>query len=347
MKLSDRFVLKVGAGGKKWTLQSAISRVVRPGLQTKKTVAVGRVIKGEKRDGHILVTPLVTAACNGHEKCVSMLLEWMQKHDHEEFRAEWKAICMNAMPCAMVRGHTAVTHTLLRLVDVNYPAPGFNGYTLLHFAILMQTPEAVRLILAVEAVEISLADINGRTALALAARIGADGLIQELCARGVTKVDPLAFSEALLEGQDITFTLLCSLFLDCSHDGLFTADSSGFSCFDRIVFNCIQEMANSRPGISPNKAQCTNIEDINAFNRIPIPLLKVKSVPPFYYNSLEKLGVRLLDRDKNPIFGKAGRPDGQYRVGVYSLYLGTLPLQPAHMDFSGPCCSFIRPLCAI
>lgn len=332
MKSSGRSVLRVGAGGKKWILQSRLSRV-RPGLKTKKPIAIDRVIKGEKRTGQILVTPLVAAACNGHEKCVSMLLEWMQKHDYEEFRAEWKASCMNAMLCAMVRAHIAVMRILLPFVDVNYPAPGFHGYTLLHFAILMQNSDAVKLILAVETVDISLADVNGRTALEFASRMGADDLIQELWARGVTKVDPLAFLEALLEGHDTTFTLLCSLFLDFNPDGLLATDSSGFSCFDRIVFNCIQEMANYKPGIPPKEAQCTDIEDINAFNWTPLPLFKIKSVPPFYYNSLQKLGVRLLDRDNNPIFGKAGH--------------STLALQPAHMDCSGPCYSFIRARCAM
>lgn len=320
MKSSDRFDLHVGAVGKKMTLQTFMFRS-RARLQNQKKPAIERVIKGEKLHGRIVATPLVAAACNGHEICVRMLLGWMQKHDHEEFRTEWKASCMNAILCAMARGHIAVMRILLPLVDVNSPAPGFNGYTLLHFAILMQCSEAVSLILAVETVDISLRDINGRTALELAARMGADDLIQELWARGVAKVDPLAFLEALLEGHDTTFTLLCNLFLDGNPAGLLSTDSSGFSCFDRIVFNCVQEMASSKPGISRKAARCTDIEDINAYTWIPIPLSKVKSIPPCYHKSLEKLGVRLLERDNNPIFGKSGRPDGEYRVGINSLYL--------------------------
>lgn len=267
------------------------------------------------------MAPLAAAAFNGHETCVNILLEWMQKHHHEVPAAEWEARCMSAMLCAIQRGHLSIMRTLLPFVDVHAPASGFNGYTLLHFAILMKSPEAVRLILTDQTVDLSRGDLNGRTALTLAARIGADEMIQELWTRGAARVDPLATLEALLEGHDTTFTLFCKLFLDCNPGGLLATDSSGYSCFDRIVFSCIREIAYSRRDHFPEEAYNTDIEGIEAVNWTPIPLPKVKFIPPFYQDSLEKLSVKLLDRDNSPIFGKAGQPDQEYSIGLNSLNL--------------------------
>lgn len=269
------------------------------------------------------MTPLAAAVFNGHEICVNLLLECMQKHHHEAPAAEWKASCMSSMLCAMQRGHLSIMRTLLPFVDVHHPAPGFNGYTLLHFAILMRNSEAVKLILADQTVDLSQRDVNGRTALTFAARMGSDDLIQELWARGAADVDPLAALEALLEGHDKTFTLLCKLFLDCNPGGLLATDSSGYSCFDRIVFNYIREMANAKlPVASFTEEACsTDIEGINALNWTAIRLSKTGSISPFYRDSLEKISLKLLDRNNSPIFRKAGQPDGEHCIGLNSLYL--------------------------
>lgn len=316
MKFSYRLILQraLEVGGKKWALQPP-----RRHARRRDSIPVNRYMAGEDHDGRVAVTPLVAAAYNGHEMCVRMLLDWMQKHYHESNVAEWKTSCMNAMLCAIQRRHRAVVDILLPFVDVNSPAPGFTGYTLLHFAILMQNTEAVRLILTVKNVDTGIGDVNGRTALALAARMGADHLVQEIWARGVPKVDPLALLEALLQSQDATFALLCKLFLDCNPGGLFAADSSGYSCFDRIVFSCIREMA--YPSISPEKARITDIEDLDALHWTPIPLDRVPYLVTFYRDTLERFSVKLLDPGNSPIFGKAGHSDEEYRFGVNSLYL--------------------------
>lgn len=320
---SNRLVLQVAVGpdGKKCTLHTPRTlRHIRP--RAEGIVAIDRRRTREKIVGRVAMTPLAAAVFNGHELCVNLLLEWMQKHRHQAPEAEWKASCMSAMLCAMHKGHLSIMRNLLPFIDINSPAPGFNGYTLLHFAILMKNPDAVRLILTDQSVDLSLGDIDGRTALAFAARMGADDLIQELWARGAADVDPLAALEALLEGHDTTFTLLCKLFLDRNPDGLLVADSSGYSCFDKIVFNCIREFANSLRATLPEEAYNTEIEGINALNWTPIPLSKARSIPPFYRDSLEKLSVKLLDRDNSPIFATAGQPEGEHHIGLNSLYLG-------------------------
>ncbi|KAI7778064.1 Serine/threonine-protein phosphatase 6 regulatory ankyrin repeat subunit B [Diaporthe eres] len=295
LEIQPRLILQVAVGpdGKKCTLQTPRTLDhVQP--RPEGIVAIDRRRTREKLIGRIAMTPLAAAVFNGHDICVNLLLEWMQKHHHEAPAAEWKASCMSSMLYEMQRGHLSIMRTLLPFVDVHHPAPGFNRYTLLHFAILMRNSEAVKLILADQTVDLSAAD-----------------------------VDPLAALEALLEGHDKNFTLLCKLFLDCNPGGLLATDSSGYSCFDRIVFNCIREMANAKLPVAsfPEEACSTDIEGINALNWTPIPLSKTSSISPFYRDSLEKISLKLLDRNDSPIFRKAGQPDGEQRIGLNSLYL--------------------------
>lgn len=268
------------------------------------------------------MTPLAAAALNGHAMCVKMLVDWMQKHYHEASMAEWKSSCMNAMLCAMERGHMAVMRTLHPFIDGNSGAPGFNGYTLLHFAILIRKPNAVEFMLADKNVDLSLRDITGTTALSLAARTGNHYLIKKLWAEGGARVDPLALWKALLEGHGAAFNILCRLFLYCNPGGFFAVDSSGYSCFDRIVFICVREMAQYNPSLASDEARRTDIENIDAFDWNPIPWINHKAIPTFYDGILERLFATLLNHDnRRPACGKAGHGDREYRFGVKSLYL--------------------------
>lgn len=90
----------------------------------------------------VAFTPLSIAALNGNETCVSMILQWMQKQQHEVTR-EWKASCMNALLCALQRHHLTILRLLLPLVDINSTAPGLNDYTPLHIAILTENIKVV------------------------------------------------------------------------------------------------------------------------------------------------------------------------------------------------------------
>lgn len=318
MEVYDRLLLEFGAEA--GAGHSSMNSIIEPtklseGPRLQGSLPTAPEIQGEKRAGRIMVTPLVAAASNGHEECVSLILKWAQDHSRGKHDTEWKASCTNAMLCALHAGHISIMRALLPFIDINYPARGFNNYTLLHFASVQGHLESARLLLTNEAADLSLVDDRGRTALALAARIGADDLILELWTRGAARIDPLAALEALIWGHESTFDLLCGLFLDCNPGGLFKADSTGYSCFDRVVFNCIREMAD------PEDLRNTGIESINVFEWNPIPPGTTKAISPVYHQGLERMAARLLEHDDHPMLGGADNSDGEPRFGTNSLLL--------------------------
>lgn len=311
MKFHDRLLLELGV-----ELGADHSPpVLSEGLRPKESPSPATFIPGKKRVGRIIVTPLVAAASKGHEKCVSLILRWAQDHSRGKLDTEWKASCTNAMLCALHARHTSIVRALLPYIDVNYPARGFNNYTLLHFASLQGNLESLRLLLTDEAVDLSLIDDRGRTALALAARVGADDLITELWARSAAEIDPLAALEALTGDHDSTFNLLCRFFLDCNPGGLFKRDSTGYSCFDRIVFNFVREMAGLQ------ETENTEIESINVFEWNPIPPDTTRAISPVYRQGLERLAANLLQDDNDPVLGEAEDSDGEHCFGIDSLLL--------------------------
>ncbi|KAG8166813.1 hypothetical protein KVR01_002502 [Diaporthe batatas] len=271
--------------------------------------------QGDKRTGRIIVTPLVAAASNGREKCVNLILQWAKDHSRGKLDTEWKASCMNAMLSALHAGHVSIMRALLPFIDVNYPARGFNNYTLLHFAVLEGNPESLGLLLADKSVDLSLVDDRGRTALALAATIGADDLIMEFRTRSEATVDPLTVLEALLRGNDSTFNHLWRLLVDCNPGSLFKADSSGYSCFDRIVFKFIREMAGLK------KDQDTDITSINVFDWNPMPPGSTGTISPVYRQGLERLTTKLLEYDNYPTPGEGNNFDEEHLFGINSLLL--------------------------
>lgn len=56
----------------------------------KHSFIIRRTITGEDRMGRVAMTPLATAALNGHDVSVNVLLVWIQKHYHEASAAKWK-----------------------------------------------------------------------------------------------------------------------------------------------------------------------------------------------------------------------------------------------------------------
>lgn len=265
------------------------------------------------------MAPIAGAALNGHEECVRVILEWVGKHCPGSTPIEWKTICMNAMICAMARGHLNIMRMLLPSIDVNFAAPGFNGYTPLHFAVLTQNIEAVKLLNTDSRLDSNMKSTNGRTPLALAGRMGSRDLIQELWACGASPVDPLAAMEALVEGHDAIFKLLCQKRSDGAPGGLFSRDSSGYSFFDRILFGCVREMASYERARPRQKTRITKIEDIDAYEWIAIR-------KPIYVASpsqarFVKLGTMLLDPDNRAIIEEPGHSDGEICIPIETLFL--------------------------
>lgn len=313
-----RLLFPEGDRGSNWSIRlpSQLPKSKEP-----RKPKASRSLPGERSQGQITMTPLAGAAFNGHEDCVRIILEWMRKHCPESATFEWNTVCMNAMLCAMEAGNLAIMRMLLPLVDVNSVAPGFNDYTLLHFAIIMEKSEFVKLLAADQSFDSNIPGRNGRTALALAARMGSQDLVQELWACGATQVDPLAALDALFEGHDAAFVTLCRKACDCIPGGVFAADDSGYSFFDRILFSCIQEIVNSKAVRGRQKKCLTKIEDIDAYGWTPINEDKAMLIHPFYHKKLEQLGTKLLHPDNSPIFGKSGHPGREHGFGVGTLYL--------------------------
>lgn len=245
-----------------------------------------RLVPEEESQGRVAVTPIAAAALEGHEECVRIILEWVRKQCPESTPAEWATICMNAMICAMERGHLTIMRMLLPLIDVNSVAPSFNGYTPLHFAVLTQNIESVKILTTDARLDPNIKGTDGRTPLALAARIGSQDVLQELWACGAAPADPLAFTEALLEGHDTVFKVLCKRFSECTTDSLVTRGDSGYSLLDKILFNCVKEMANCKAICAIQEPCISNIEDIDAYGWMPFKNSKL--VPHRYYVGLGK-----------------------------------------------------------
>lgn len=225
---------------------------------------------------------------------------------------------MNAMICAIERGHLTIMRMLLPLIDVNSAAPGFNGYTPLHFAVLTQNIESVKILTTDARLDPNIVGTDGRTPLALAARMGSQDVIQELWACDAAPAGPLVFTEALLEGHDTVFKILCKRFSECTTDDLVTRGDSGYSFLDRILFNCVKEMANCKAICAIQEPCISNIEDIDAYDWTPFK--NTKLVPRLYYKGLGKLGTMLLDPSHHPIVEKTGQSDGQICFPVNTLF---------------------------
>lgn len=277
-----------------------------------------RSIPEEESQGRVAVTPIAGAALNGHEECVRIILEWVGKQCPESTPAEWATICMNAMICAIEQGHLTIMRMLLPLIDVNSAAPGFNGYTPLHFAVLTQNIESVKILTTDARLDPNIEGTDGRTPLDLAARMGSQEVLQELWACGAAPAGPLAFVEALLEGHDTVFKILCKRFSECTTDSLVTRGDSGYSFLDRILFNYVKEMANCKAICAIQEPCISNIEDIDAYDWTPFK--NTKLVPRLYYKGLGKLGTMLLDPSHHPIVEKTGQSDGQICFPVDTLF---------------------------
>lgn len=262
------------------------------------------------------MTALAGAALNGQVECVGIFLDWIRKNCSDSTTWGWKTTFVTAMLCAMQGGHHKVMRMLLPLIDANFPVPGFNGYKLLHFAILTNDTEAVSILS--QPFKQSVENLDGRNALALAAKTGSEDLIHELCAGGVVQADPSAVSEALFQHDESTFMLLCKEALNCVPGGPFAADDSGYSFFDRIIFNCILYLPNST-----SKYNCvTEMEDIDdAYGWTPIKEEHAGFTDEFYNWKLEELGTKLLHLDNRPTFGKPGRADRDHCFGIRTLYI--------------------------
>lgn len=273
-------------------------------------------------EGRVFITPLAAAALNGHEVCVNMLIQWMQNHHGEAIRAEWKVICTNAMICAMQKGHATIMRILLPFIEVNSTSPGFGRHTPLHFAVILQNAEAVRLILREKNIDLEKRDVNGRTALTLGSRLDSTDITQELWSCGMAQMDPAVVLEALFESRD-TIKLILPFFRTdfskCSPDGLFARDDSGYSCFDKFMFSFLRGMSDIEAG-QPQQSHSTNIEEIDPFNW-RAPLFETFTVNLFNKSrQLAQLSLDLLDPDNRLLFARAGHQDTECFIGINSLY---------------------------
>lgn len=276
-----------------------------------------------KSQGRVALTPLSAAALNGHETLVNTILQWVRNQEHET-RPEWKASCLNAMLCAIQRHHMKVVGLLLPFVDVNSASPGLEGFTLLHLAILTHNIEAVRMFLQEPDVNPNFKAAYGRTALALAVKLGAEGIVQELCACEKTEIDCMSFVEAYVSNSQPLTTLLCQSYLERNPNGFLSLNSGQYSCYDKIIFGCLQHIKGLWCSSKGNDS-CIDIESVNLFDLAPVSFRGDEAVGDSYFRDLAKLGMSLVESDGLHTANSAGhqKRDGRFGIGTIYLTLAT------------------------
>lgn len=184
------------------------------------------------------MTPLSLAAHTVSEATFKTILHsilYQQRYDPDAY----EPILLNALLCAM-RPATAVWNrnifsTLQTVVNKNARAVGPDGWTPLHFAILLDAQSAVRFLFADTTLDPNIEDFNSQSPLSMALLLERDATVHMLLTHKMHKTSSTEILCAMLSGRQDC----CDSLLDTYRDGLLGKNSEGYTLLDGLLWSAM------------------------------------------------------------------------------------------------------------